>query len=138
VLKLREMPLYLMNAYGTVKAKTKTPIWTFVGLAIIAVLVLMEVNNSRKKDQNNSAFILAPKTGDVFEVKTKDNQYTLFKAVRVEADSVFVQINNYVADRSTALYKMKNKEYSPSVFALSKKELKEMFDKGNILDIDRN
>jgi hypothetical protein len=138
VLKLREMPLYLMKTYETVKVKTKTPIWMFLGLAIIAVFIIVNVINSRKKDQNNTTFITAPKAGDIFEIKTKDNQYTLFKTVWVVGDSVYVNINKYTSDKSSGLAAMKNKEYSESVYALSKKELKEMFDKGNILGVDRN
>jgi hypothetical protein len=138
VLKLREMPLYLMKTYETVKVKTKTPIWMFLGLAIIAVFIIVNVIDSRKKDQNNSTFITAPKAGDIFEIKTKDNQYTLFKTVWVVGDSVYVNINKYTSDKSSGLAAMKNKEYSESVYALSKKELKEMFDKGNILGVDRN
>jgi hypothetical protein len=138
VLKLREMPLYLMKTYETVKAKTKTPIWMFLGLAMIAVFIIVNVIDSRKKDQNNSTFITAPKAGDIFEVKTKDNQYTLFKTVWVVGDSVYVNVSKYTSDQSTGLATMKNKEYSESVYALSKKELKEMFDKGNILGVDRN
>jgi hypothetical protein len=138
VLKLREMPLYLMKTYETVKVKTKTPIWMFLGLAIIAVFIIINVIDSRKKDQNNTTFITAPKAGDIFEIKTKDNQYTLFKTVWVVGDSVYVNINKYTSDKSSGLAAMKNKEYSESVYALSKKELKEMFDKGNILGVDRN
>ena len=138
VLKLREMPLYLMKTYETVKTKTKTPIWMFLGLAIIAVFIIVNLIDSRKKDQNNSTFITAPKAGDIFEIKTKDNQYTLFKTVWVVGDSVYVNINKYTSDKSSGLAAMKNKEYSESVYALSKKELKEMFDKGNILGVDRN
>jgi hypothetical protein len=138
VLKLREMPLYLMKTYETVKVRTKTPIWMFLGLAIIAVFIIINVIDSRKKDQNNTTFITAPKAGDIFEIKTKDNQYTLFKTVWVVGDSVYVNINKYTSDKSSGLAAMKNKEYSESVYALSKKELKEMFDKGNILGVDRN
>ena len=43
VLKSKQMPADVKLAYENVAAQAKIPYWTFAGLAIIAVLVIMEM-----------------------------------------------------------------------------------------------
>jgi hypothetical protein len=40
-LKLKEMPSSLKLAYENVAAQNKTPYWTFVGVAIVAILIVI-------------------------------------------------------------------------------------------------
>ena len=80
---------------------------------------------------------MTPQVGDIFEVKTKDNQYTLYKVDQVQGDSVFIQSSNFEANKVTGLDDLKKKDYSSDVYGFSKSELKEMLNKGEILDIDR-
>ena len=137
VLKLKEMPSSLRTAYDNVKAQTKTPIWTFAGLALVAALITIIIISDKKKAEKNAQLILTPQTGDIFEIKTKDNQYTLYKVNQVVGDSVFVQVNNYETNKITGLDDLKKKDYSEDVLGFSKAELKQMLDKGEIIDIDR-
>jgi hypothetical protein len=137
VLKLKEMPSSLTTAYENLKAQTKTPIWTFSGLALVAVLITLIVINDKKKDEKNAQLILTPQAGDIFEIKTKDNQYTLYKVDQVQGDSVFVQVSSFEVNKIKGLDDLKKKEYSEDILGFSKSELKEMFNKGEILDIDR-
>ena len=137
VLKLKEMPSSLKTAYDNLKAQTKTPIWTFAGLALIAVLITIIVISDKKKAERNAQLILTPQTGDVFEIKTKDNQYTLYKVNQVIGDTVFVQVNNYETNKISGLDDLKKKDYSEDVLGFSKAELKQMLEKGEIIDIDR-
>lgn len=137
VLKLKEMPSSLATAYENLKAQTKTPIWMFAGLFLVAALITLGVINDKKNDEKNAQFVVAPKAGDIFEIKTKDNQYTLFKVKQVKGDSVFVQINNYEVNKVTGLDDLKEKEFSEDLYGLSKEALKEMLNNGEILNIDR-
>src|SRR5882672_1182143 len=95
VLKQKEMPSSLLSTYESIKSQTKTPIWTFSGLAVIAILITIGVVNDQKNDQENAQLILAPKPGDIFEIKTRENQYTIYKVDEVQGDSVFIRINEY-------------------------------------------
>jgi hypothetical protein len=140
VLQLKEMPPSIKASYDHLKAQTKAPIWMFSGLVVIAVLIALVVISDKKKDEKNAKLILAPQPGDIFEIKTKDNQYTLYKVAQVTGDSVFVRVNNFETNKATGLNGMKrkgDKEYSEDVLPLSKADLKEMLDDGEIIDIDR-
>ncbi len=137
VLKLKEMPADLRTVYGNIKAQSKTPIWTFAGVALVAILITVGVISDNKKDERNAQLILAPKPGDVFKVKTKDSQYTLYKVDQVEADSVFIQPSNYETNKLSGLGDLSDKSYADESYGFSITELKEMLGKGEIMDIDR-
>ncbi len=140
VLKLNQMPPALKTAYANLKSQTKTPVWMFIGSALIAVLIVFAVIEGKEKDAKNAKLILAPQTGDVFEVKTKENQYTLYKVEDVSADSVFIRPHNFESNKETGLSDLKRKgdtAYSEDVYGFSKAELKKMLADGEIIDIDR-
>jgi hypothetical protein len=137
-LELSKMPTYLQAAFHRARATAKTPLWMFTGLAAIVVLIGMAVIDSNKDKEKNAQFVLTPKTGDIYEVKTPNSHYTLMKVIEVQKDSVYVRYNNYESTKATGIYKLKDKAYSEEVYALKKTELKNMFDKGDIFDIERN
>lgn len=137
VLKLKEMPASLKASYDNLKSNAKTPIWMFSGLALIAALVVFATISDKKKDEKNAQLILTPQAGDIFEIKTKDNQYTVYKVDQVQGDSVFIQPSNYEVNKLTGLTEVKRKEYSSDIFGVSKSDLKKMLADGEIIDIDR-
>jgi hypothetical protein len=140
VLKLNEFPPSLKLAYDNLKSNSKTPVWTFSGVALLAVFVVFSSYQSNLNDKRNAALILAPIHGDVFEIKTRDNQYTLYKVAKVQDDSVFIRFNQYETNKATGIPDLKRKgdaAYSEETFSLSKSELKQMLEKGEITDIER-
>jgi len=140
VLKPKEMPSSIKSTYENIKSQTKTPIWTFSGLALLAVLISIGVVSAQQNNKKNAQLILSPQSGDVFEVRTKDSQYTLFKVDDVKGDSIFVRINQYETNKISGLSDLKRKgdvAYSEENFVFLKAELKEMMSKGEILDIER-
>jgi hypothetical protein len=140
VLKLKQMPSSLKGSYENLKLQTKTPIWTFSGVAIVAALFAVGFVNAKKNDARNAKLILAPQSGDVYEVKTKENQYTLYKVENITGDSALIRINQFETNKLSGLTDLKNKGengYSEVLSSFSKSELKEMLQKGEILDIDR-
>ena len=140
VLKLKEMPASLTTAYENLKAQTKTPIWTFSGLALVAVFIALGILNDKKNDEKNAKLVLAPQSGDIFEIKTRDNQYTLYKVENIEGDSAFIRANQFESNKISGLADLKRKgegAYSEFVFPVAKTELKQMLEKGEILDIER-
>lgn len=135
VLQLKEMPSSLKTEYENLKSQTKTPIWTFAGLAFIAVIITVGVINDKVKDQENAKLILAPQAGDIFEIKNSNTEYTIYKVDEVKADSVFVLPSNYEVNKESGLKVLKSKDFSTDRY--TKAELKEMLEKGNIINIDR-
>jgi hypothetical protein len=138
VLKQKEMPAQLKASIDPVKSQAKTPIWTFSGLALLAVLIAAIVISDQKKSERNAKLIVEPKSGDVFEVKTESNSYTLYKVDRIEGDSVMVAVNNYETNKLSGLNDLKQKEFSLEVFSFHKNELKKMLESGEIIDIERH
>jgi predicted RNA-binding Zn-ribbon protein involved in translation (DUF1610 family) len=138
VLQILQMPANLISAFVNVKAKTKTPLWTFAGLAALGILIIIVVFEIKKDKELNAKLVLTPQAGDIYEVKTKEDNYTLMKIIRVQGDSVYVNFNNYETDKASGIYQLKEKEYSEDVSGLSKMDLREMFKDGNIYDIERN
>jgi len=134
------MPSSMALSSDNLKLQSKTPVWTFAGLALVVVLVTLAIINEKKKDEKNAKLVLAPQTGDIFEIKTDQNQYTLYKIDDVQGDSVFIRVNNYETNKVTGLDDLKRKgetAYSEDVFSITKTDLKKMLDKGEVLDIER-
>ncbi|MFT4024128.1 MAG: hypothetical protein QM664_10140 [Flavihumibacter sp.] len=137
VLSQKEMPQPLTIAAQNLKAAAKTPWWTFSGLGVIALLITMGMYKSGENQKKNALYIQQPRAGDIYEVKTKDNQYTLYRIDQVLGDSVFFEYNSYYVNKSSALYKLKEKEFSDEIVGYSQEELKTMLSHGEIIDIDR-
>lgn len=140
VLKEKEMPPGLKQTCQDLKAQSKTPIWTFSGLALVAILIAIGVISDQKKTATNAVLITQPHKGDVLEIRNSDKQYTLLRVEDVKGDSVYFRLNNFETDLQSGLSKIKEKgdaAYGQDIYALPKQELKAMFDKGDVLDIER-
>jgi hypothetical protein len=137
VLEHKEMPSTLLSAYENLKAQTKTPLWAFSGLVLLAVIIVLAVIQSNKKADENLQFVTAPKVGDIYEVKVENGQYTIFKVNAVKSDSVYVQYSNFQVNKITGLHTLKSDTYAPDIFGYSKQELRNMLDSGTIYGIDR-
>jgi hypothetical protein len=141
VLKRKEMPAAMQLQYDNLKAQSKTPLWTFAGSAVIAVLIVIGIINEAKNDARNARLVVAPQRGDVFNIKTKERQYTLYKVAEVAGDSALIRINHFETNQQSGLEDIKAKgdsAYSNEVYPFSKGELKVMLDNGEILDIERD
>jgi predicted RNA-binding Zn-ribbon protein involved in translation (DUF1610 family) len=140
VLKLNKMPESFKTEYKNLKGQTKTPLWTFSGIPLLALVLAGAAWHGKQKDAKNAQLILAPKVGDIFEIKEKEDEYTVYKVQDIEGDSVYVYYNQYETSKSTGLDDIINKgdsAYSQDVLPFSKSELKAMLAKGEIMDIDR-
>lgn len=140
ILKKDEMPSSMISAYDRIKAKTRIPVWTFAGLALVGALILVGFVSNKQKDEKNAKLIQAPATGDVFEVRTKDGQYTLMKVAQVKGDSLFIQLHQYETNKLKGLADLKRKGesgYTEEVFVLLKEDLQAMLKEGEIMDVIR-
>ncbi|RYF94997.1 MAG: zinc-ribbon domain-containing protein [Chitinophagaceae bacterium] len=140
VLKSNEMSESIRSTYDVARQQIKTPLWAFSGGAIVAILIGAIIVLDKKNDEANIQLVGAPQGGDVFTIKTTDNQYTLALVERIKADSVYIRYCDYESNKISGLGKLKRKGkqvYSPVTFGYSKGELKEMLNSGEIIDIDR-
>ncbi len=140
VLKQKEMPVDLLEQVRDLKRQYKTPVWTFSGLGLFALLIVVLVINDKNKSKKNIALLAASKVGDVLQIRTKEKQYTLYKIDEVATDSVFLRYNNYECNKISGLADIKLKgdtAYSEDLLGYSKTELKKMLMDGEIIDIER-
>lgn len=136
----RNFPSAVGTQYNAIRSKVKLPIWTFSGLFIIALIIGIGVVEGKQKDSKNEKLIENPQVGDVYEYKAGASEYTLIKVNQVDADTVYLLFNDYQVNRSSGFKKIReqgNDAYSDEPFPVLKEDLKEMFDTGKILNINR-
>lgn len=138
VLDQKDFPHSFDRAHDTLKSNTKAPWWTYIGVILIGVLIVVGVITSQQNDKENAEFILEPKPGDVYEVKLRSNEYTLYKVDRVEGNIVYLFENQYSVDKSSGFRKLKKKPYYEDSSPVLKSDLKNMLDSGEIMDVDRD
>ncbi len=138
VLKTKEMPEPIKNAYHALKKETKGPIWQFTGLAIITALVIWGIYAEWKRKKLDMEYISAPRKGDVYEYKVDSGSYSTLKVLRLSNDSVFVSQNEYQISKKSGIHTIdKPENYSASMYGISKSELAQMYDSGAIFDVNR-
>ncbi len=140
VLNLKSVPSNIATESDTFKSQIKTPIWTFTGSALFVLLISLLFYTTNEHDKKNATLILSPKSGDIYDVEIKEDQFTLFKVDHIKGDSVYVRINQYETDKSSGLMNIRKKGddvYSKDLQSISFLELKAMFERHEIIDIER-
>lgn len=139
LLAYKKMPEQLKLEATNAKSATKTPIWHFVGLLLVAGVVLWANYHNGQKKLANEAFISAPAIGDVYEYKVEKGSYSTLKVMKATNDSVFLSENEFVMNKSNKLHTIdKPENYSEMMFGVSKVEVKNMFTSGEIFDVNRD
>jgi len=138
-LAYKKMPEQLKLEATNAKSSVKTPIWQFVGLVLIAVVILWANYQNSQNKLENEAFISTPAIGDVYEYKVEKGSYSTLKVIEVTNDSVFVTENEFVINKSNKLHTIdKPENYSDLMLGVSKVEVKNMFTSGEIFDVNRD
>lgn len=89
VLQSGEFTPEIEGAVSGVRNKTRTPIWSVSGLAVIALIVIGFTIKGQRDEANTKAYIAAPAAGDLAVVQTEDG----FHPIRVGGtDGLNVQI----------------------------------------------
>ena len=138
VLQHKEMPEKLKREYQKLKEDSKTPVWQYSGILLIAGLFAFGAYSSGKSNEKELEYIAAPLAGDVYEYKIEYRKYTTLKVSSVSNDSVFVIPNNYEISKSSKIHKIdKPENYADFSYGISRKKLKEMHDSNEIIDVNR-
>jgi hypothetical protein len=140
VINNKEFPSNLQQSYQAIKAQTKTPVWMFSGLALLAVLISAVAISISQDNKRNAGYLAAPQDGDIYELKTEGNHYGLILVEQIKGDSAYVRLSDYEVDKKVTISKLQsmNKgKFSEDLFVFSKAELKNMWDKGEIVDAKR-
>ena len=137
VLEKKDFPPSFDRAHDNLKSNAKAPWWTYIGVILIGLLIVAGVVTSKLDDKENAELILAPKAGDIYEVKLSSDEYTLYKVDRVEDNMVYLLENQYAVNQSSGLDDLKIKPYYAESTPVPKSALKLMLEDGEIIDIDR-
>lgn len=140
VLEKKDFTGNLKSDYELIKSNSKTPIWTFSGLALISVFIIMGEISDKQKDEKNAKLILTPQKGDIYEIKKDYKHFTLYKVDKIAGDTVFVWVNQYETNQVSGISDLKSKgndAFIQEPFPILKTDLKVMLDEGEIMDIDR-
>lgn len=138
VLEPKEMPNAIKAEFEQVKSNSKGPIWQFSGLGLFAILIAVAVYANNENSKLDLEYLQTPQVGDVYEYKIESGRYSTLKVVEVAGDSVFVSPNDYEINKRTKLDEIdKAENYGELSYSISTKELKEMYDSGEIFDVNR-
>lgn len=141
VLEKKEFSENLKASYNNLKSGSKTPVWVFTGLGLIALLITWVSVTGKQNEQKYKQWILSAEKGDIYEIKLDYKQYTLFKVDKVVGDTVFVLLNQYETNKSSGLSDIKRKgdlAFIQEPLPLLKAELKTKLEQGEIIGIDRD
>ncbi|MBY0536820.1 MAG: zinc ribbon domain-containing protein [Chitinophagaceae bacterium] len=140
VLEQKQFDPELKEIFAEQKSTLKTPIWTFIGLALLIVLIVTIIQDEKKESAENKVFLEQPQVGDVYTMRTKEGNYTLFLVKEVTKDSIGYWMNNYEVNKISGLHKIPangDSAYLPITVYMARKELLPLLDKGEIHDVSR-
>ncbi|MEL6253544.1 MAG: zinc-ribbon domain-containing protein [Bacteroidota bacterium] len=137
--KKKERPLAIQNKLIELKGDYKVPVWHFAGAFLLAILVAGAFFQSGKKEKERQAFIAAPIQGDIYELKLDYKQYSSFKVLEVDNDSLTIVYNLYETNKMSGLRSINKEEnFEGDVYRLDRSVLPEMLEDGSIVDIERD
>ncbi|QXP60004.1 hypothetical protein [Olleya sp. HaHaR_3_96] len=138
--KLKTLPNQVREKFNLEKADVKYPIWYFSGLAVLAVIIAFLMYSGKQNAENEKRYIEDPAVGDVYALETpQKGYYSTMKINKVTADSIFVIYNDVSIDKKSKTYKLdKPENYTTEFDGYSKAEIKSLFAKKTIYDVDRD
>jgi hypothetical protein len=136
VLNKKQFPADLLSQYEEMKINIKTPYWQFIGLGLLAVLIISITFSIKEDNKRDIAYLNAPKAGDIYEIKLNSSSYTLYKVQDVTPDSVYVMFNKFEVNKQSGLNKAEMNGASSFTeeesMAIARKTLLGLKEKGEI------
>jgi len=135
--------LYFLNQhfkekYEKLKPSIQTPKYLFTGSVLALLAIVFLVFRGIEKDKRTEEYIHTPMVGDIYEVKSVNNRYSLNMIVKVIGDSVFMCLHKYETDRK---YDLKDfdraKDFGEDIYLYFKDELIKLYKQGLVLSVER-
>ncbi|MBJ6111387.1 hypothetical protein JAO73_20370 [Hymenobacter sp. BT523] len=136
----KELPAQLREPVRALKRETRLPLWTWSGTALLVLGMGWAAVAGTQNSRENDAFLAAPRVGDIYTVRAKndDPNYSLLKVVAVKGPTVDVVENQFQIDNDHPIDALNSPgKYGKETFSLSQFELKIMQNKGQLTDVDR-
>ena len=107
-------------------------------MGIIAVIAVIAYFASVQDKKSERDYIASPEVADVYTVELDNGYYSTLKVTEVTQDSVFIQPNNYETNKMSGISDIDEEEkYSDEIYVMSKQDLIDMYEEGNIADVTR-
>ncbi|MCC2546560.1 hypothetical protein LJY25_08910 [Hymenobacter sp. BT175] len=135
-----QLPPALAGAATALKKETSAPLWHWSGLGILAVLIGIGLVANARDDQDDAAYLAAPRVGDIYTVRASDttSNYSLLKVVSCKGNTLDLVANEYVINDPTPLDDLNSPDkYSKEPMSLTRADLQIMLNKGQLTDVDR-
>lgn len=134
----KEMTTSMKSTFSQIKGEVRPPLWKFAGLGILAVLIVWGNFANTNDNEEDKQFLLSPKEGDVYEIRTSNGNYSTMKVTQVKGDSVWVLMNQYESSRTKGLDKIdKPENYMAFPIYHAKQALQAMYEKDEIIEVNR-
>lgn len=136
----KALPAAVAAPVRDLKKQTRTPLWHWSGVALLAVASCWGMVASTQDARANAAYLAAPRAGDIYTIQSEEDekQYSLLKVISAKGNTVEVVANNYQIDNIHPIEALNAPaKYSKESFSLTQFELQIMQNKGQLTDVDR-
>ncbi len=131
---------YYIELEDEYEKRTKTPIYLYSGLILVALLTLFMVFSNLRTQKQKAEYIAQPQTGDTYLIREKRADHKVYyylNVYRISGDSVFTHPGHL--EYLSFARKMKKGDYfeTDQVRPYTKQLLKKMLDDGMIIKAER-
>ena len=130
----------MYHVFLKLKKRVKTPVWMYSGLTMLLVVMSVGLANNFIKSKKSVEFVLAPKAGDIYQMKMDANGYSVAKVHHVNGDTTYLLFHQYNTDKVTGLETLKSQgdaAYHKETRPVMTKQLVVMLEEGTIMDVER-
>ena len=123
------------------EAISKKPVYLYSGLLLIAGLIALIINLNIETQKEKARFVSNPKVGDVYSIRTDENNSTSYFFLRVSQvvrDTIYAYHNNLVYSNFVSGFSNEDFFNKELEFVFTKKDLKQMLDKDEINSVERD
>lgn len=139
VIESNHMNDSMNREYLRLKPEAKGPIWQFVGLALIAVLVGKLLFDSSVNEKKELEYLASPLSGDIYEYKYGASRYSTLMVTGVEDDSLTICPNDYEINKISGIDDIDIPEnYGEFQYKISRQDILEMHSSGEIIGVNRD
>lgn len=136
-----EEPFRIDSVQKDYENNTKLPVYLYSGLIMVGALILFMVNENIKTQKEKARFVEDPRVGDVYTIRKDENNstsYYFLRAIQIKGDTVYAYHSNFIYNGYITQLNEEDFFVKAEELIFTKKELKEMLDKGEINAVERN
>jgi len=126
--QINELTPQLRSEIVEFHRKCRAPLWQWVGLALIACSILLNILNVVTENNNTKKYFESPEVNDVYCINY-DDEYSLMFIDEIRDDSVFFIYNEYTYSTISKVKNLHKLNYYDLdvVYGYSREELNELY-----------